>query len=43
MDDGGNETFLPHKGEPSLERYEFIRDYLDFRIQRLKVEARRAK
>jgi hypothetical protein len=36
VDDSGDETFLSYKGEPSLERYEFIRDYLDFRIQRLK-------
>lgn len=36
IDDAGDETFLSYKGEPSVERYEFIRDYLDFRIQRLK-------
>ena len=36
IDDAGEETFLSYKGEPSVERYEFIRDYLDFRIQRLK-------
>ncbi len=36
VDDAGEETFLSYKGEPSLERYEFIRDYLNFRIQRLK-------
>lgn len=36
IDDGGHETFLTYKGEPSVERYEFIRDYLDFRINRLK-------
>jgi hypothetical protein len=36
VDDSGEETFLSYKGEPSLARYEFIRDYLDFRIQRLK-------
>jgi hypothetical protein len=36
IDDSGDETFLSYKGEPSVARYEFIRDYLDFRIQRLK-------
>lgn len=36
VDDGGDETFLSYKGEPSLERYEFIRDYLEFRISRIK-------
>lgn len=36
VDDAGDETFLSYKGEPSVERYEFIRDYLDFRIGRLK-------
>jgi len=40
VDDAGDETFLSYKGEPSLERYEFIRDYLDFRIQRLKPKPR---
>lgn len=39
IDDGGDETFLSYKGEPSVERYEFIRDYLDFRISRLKKTA----
>jgi len=36
IDDAGEETFISYKGEPSVERYEFIRDYLDFRIKRLK-------
>jgi hypothetical protein len=36
IDDSGDETFLSYKGDPSVERYEFIRDYLEFRIQRLK-------
>jgi len=36
VDDSGDETLLSYKGEPSVERYEFIRDYLDFRITRLK-------
>lgn len=43
VDDEGDETFLTYKGEPSLERYEFIRDYLDFRITRLKKAAVRAQ
>ena len=38
IDDNGDETFLSYKGEPSVERYEFIRDYLDFRIGRLKKD-----
>jgi hypothetical protein len=36
IDDEGDETFLSYKGEPSIARYQFIRDYLDFRISRLK-------
>lgn len=36
IDDEGDETFISYKGEPSVERYEFIRDYLEFRISRLK-------
>ncbi len=36
VDDAGEETFLSYTGELSLERYEFIRDYLEFRIKRLK-------
>lgn len=39
IDDAGDETFLSYKGEPSIERYEFIRDYLEFRIQRLKPKS----
>ncbi|WP_292077502.1 MULTISPECIES: hypothetical protein [Brevundimonas] len=36
IDDDGDETFISYKGEPSVERYEFIRDYLTFRIGRLR-------
>jgi hypothetical protein len=36
IDDDGDETFISYKGEPSIERYEFIRDYLTFRIERLR-------
>ncbi|MDR6101041.1 hypothetical protein QE369_001219 [Agrobacterium larrymoorei] len=35
IDDGGDEITIRYKGSPSKERYEFIRDYLDFKIQRL--------
>ncbi|MFG1320592.1 hypothetical protein [Xanthobacter autotrophicus] len=35
IDDGGDEIKIRYKGSPSRERYEFIRDYLDFKIQRL--------
>lgn len=35
IDDGGDEIKIRYKGSPSKERYEFIRDYLDFKIQRL--------
>jgi hypothetical protein len=32
----GEEIFVRYKGEPSKERYEFIRDYLDFKLKRMK-------
>ncbi|WP_315925748.1 hypothetical protein [Mesorhizobium sp. SP-1A] len=35
IDDGGEEIKIQYRGEPSLERYEFIRDYLAFKIGRL--------
>lgn len=35
IDDGGDEIKIRYRGKPSRERYEFIRDYLDFKIQRL--------
>jgi hypothetical protein len=35
IDDGGEEIKIHYRGEPSLERYEFIRDYLAFKIGRL--------
>ncbi len=41
IDDGGEEIKIHYHGEPSLERYEFIRDYLAFKIDRLtKVKAK---
>lgn len=35
IDDGGNEIKIKYLGKATLERYEFIRDYLDFKIARL--------
>lgn len=35
IDDGGEEIKIHYRGEPSRERYEFIRDYLNFKIGRL--------
>jgi hypothetical protein len=39
LDDDGEEIFISYKGKPSSSRYSFIRDYLDFKIQRLKPKA----
>lgn len=36
LDEAGEEIFMRYKGEPSKERYEFIRDYLDFKLKRMK-------
>jgi hypothetical protein len=36
LDDDGKEIFIKYKGEPSRDRYEFIRDYLDFKLKRMK-------
>lgn len=36
LDDAGEEIFIRYKGEPSKGRYEFIRDYLDFKLKRIK-------
>lgn len=36
LDETGEEIFVRYKGEPSKERYEFIRDYLDFKLKRMK-------
>jgi hypothetical protein len=36
LDETGEEIFIKYKGEPSKARYEFIRDYLDFKVKRLK-------
>jgi hypothetical protein len=39
LDEAGAEIFVRYKGDPSKERYEFIRDYLDFKVKRMKKEA----
>lgn len=36
LDEAGDEIFIKYKGDPSKARYEFIRDYLDFKVKRLK-------
>jgi hypothetical protein len=36
LDDAGEEIFIRYKGDPSKSRYEFIRDYLTFKIGRIK-------
>jgi len=36
LDEAGEAIFIRYKGDPSKERDEFIRDYLDFKIKRIK-------
>jgi hypothetical protein len=36
LDDQGGEIFLRYEGEPTVERYTFIRDYIDFKLGRMK-------
>ena len=36
LDDKNEEIFIRYKGDPSKARYELIRDYLDFKITRIK-------
>jgi hypothetical protein len=36
LDDAGEEIFIRYKGDLSKSRYEFIRDDLDSRLNRLK-------
>jgi hypothetical protein len=36
LDDEGGEIFISYQGEPSVARYEFIRDYMDFKVSRAK-------
>jgi len=38
IDDSGDEIKILYRGKASLDRYEFIRDYLDFKINRLKKD-----
>lgn len=35
IDDGGDEIKIRYNGKATVQRYEFIRDYLDFKIKRL--------
>jgi hypothetical protein len=39
LDDNNEEILIRYKGEASPERYAFIRDYLDFKLARLKPKA----
>ncbi|MGY5809248.1 hypothetical protein ACXHXG_16215 [Rhizobium sp. LEGMi198b] len=41
IDDGGDEIKIRYLGKASVDRYKFIRDYLDFKISRL--ETRKSK
>jgi hypothetical protein len=36
LDDEGQEILIRYKGDATPERYGFIRDYLDFKLSRLK-------
>lgn len=36
IDAEGEPVLIRYKGKPSLERYEYIRDYLDLKIRRMK-------
>lgn len=38
LDDTGGEIFLSYKGDPTAERYEFIRDYAAFKLQRFESQ-----
>jgi hypothetical protein len=37
IDADGETIFIRFKGKPSLERYQFIRDYFDLKIQRMRA------
>ncbi|MFK3689613.1 hypothetical protein ACI2J4_04935 [Agrobacterium tumefaciens] len=39
IDDGGEEIRIRYRGRATVARYEFIRDYLDFKIQRLEKKS----
>ena len=40
IDDSGDEIKIRYRGKAGVERYEFIRDYLSFKIDRLKPKAK---
>jgi hypothetical protein len=42
LDDDGNAIIVKFPGEPTVETYEFLKDYLEFRIQRLSRAAKKA-
>ena len=37
IDTDGELIFIRFKGRPSLQRYEYVRDYLDLKIRRMKA------
>lgn len=39
IDDSGEEIVLKYKGAPNTARYEFIREYLDFKLARMKASS----
>jgi hypothetical protein len=39
IDDGGDEIKMSYRGKATISRYEFIRDYLDFKINRMLKKA----
>lgn len=41
LDDGGEEIKIRYQGKASIERYKFIRDYLDFKIERAEKLSRK--
>ena len=42
LDDDGNAIVVKFPGEPTVETYEFLKDYLEFRIQRLSRTTKKA-
>jgi hypothetical protein len=36
LDETGAEIIVRYSGEPSRERYEFLRDYLEFKLKRMR-------
>jgi hypothetical protein len=37
IDADGEMIFIRYRGKPTLDRYEYIRDYLDLKIRRMKA------